>query len=153
VRLANPGLSGLITEAIGDEWITDLSQLSRLEPFADDAEFCRRFREIKQANKARLAGVLATRDGIDISQDAMVDAMVKRLHEYKRQSLKLLHIVSLYEGIRSGRIALEAVTPRTFVFGAKAAPGYVRAKETIELINAVGRVINADAALESRLKV
>jgi starch phosphorylase len=153
VRLSNPGLSGLITEAIGDEWITDLSQLSRLEPLADDEEFRRRFREIKQANKARLARVLAARDGIDISTDAMVDAMVKRLHEYKRQSLKVLHIVSLYEGIRSGRIPLESVTPRTFVFGAKAAPGYVRAKETIELINAVGRVINADAALEGRLRV
>lgn len=153
VRLSNPGLSGLITEAIGDGWITDLSQLSGLEPLADDAEFRLKFREIKAANKKRLAGVLTTRDGIELAGDGMVDAMVKRLHEYKRQSLKLLHIVSLYEGIRSGRIPLETVTPRTFVFGAKAAPGYVRAKETIELINAVGRTINADASLKGRLKV
>jgi len=153
LRLSNPGLSGLITEAIGDGWITDLSQLSGLEPLAEDAEFRRRFREIKSANKVRLAKVLAKRDGIDLAGDGMVDAMVKRLHEYKRQSLKLLHIVSLYEGIKSGRIPLESVTPRTFVFGAKAAPGYVRAKETIELINAVGRTINADASLQGRLKV
>ncbi len=148
VRLSNPKLSGLITEAIGDEWVTDLSQLSRLEPLADDAEFRRRFREIKAANKVRLGEVLAKRDGIELAGDGMVDAMVKRLHEYKRQSLKLLHIVSIYEGIHSGRIPLESVTPRTFVFGAKAAPGYVRAKETIELINAVGRTINADASTQ-----
>ncbi|SEJ65667.1 glycogen/starch/alpha-glucan phosphorylase [Demequina mangrovi] len=153
VRLANPGLSGLITEAIGDGWITDLEQLRGLEPLADDAEFRRRFREIKGANKHRLARVLAERDGLEIAGDAMLDAMVKRLHEYKRQSLKLLHIVSLYEGITSGRLPLESVTPRTFVFGAKAAPGYVRAKETIELINAVGATINIDPALQGRLKV
>ncbi|WP_084106341.1 glycogen/starch/alpha-glucan phosphorylase [Demequina sp. NBRC 110056] len=153
VRLSNPGLSGLITEAIGDGWITDLERLRELEPLAEDAEFRRRFREIKGANKVELARVLSERDGIEIAGDAMVDAMVKRLHEYKRQSLKLLHIVSLYEGIQSGRVPLESVTPRTFVFGAKAAPGYVRAKETIELINAVGATINADASLEGRLKV
>ncbi|MFW7414887.1 glycogen/starch/alpha-glucan phosphorylase [Demequina sp. SO4-18] len=153
LRLSNPGLSELITEAIGDGWVTDLEQLRGLEPLADDAEFRRRFREVKASNKVRLAEVLRERDGIDIAGDAMVDAMVKRLHEYKRQSLKLLHIVSLYEGITSGRVPLESVTPRTFVFGAKAAPGYVRAKETIALINAVGRTINADASLGGRLRV
>ncbi len=153
IRLSNPGLSELITAAIGDGWITDLEQLRNLEPLADDAEFRRAFRDIKGANKHRLAQVLKDRDGIELAGDGMVDAMVKRLHEYKRQSLKLLHIVSLYEGITSGRIPLESVTPRTFVFGAKAAPGYVRAKETIELINAVGRTINADASLQGRLKV
>lgn len=153
VRLANPNLSGLITEAIGEGWVTDLERLRELEPMAEDAEFRRRFREIKAANKHRFADVLAQRDGIVIAGDAMVDAMVKRLHEYKRQSLKLLHIVSLYEGVKSGRISLDQVTPRTFVFGAKAAPGYYMAKETIALINAVGATINADAALEGRLKV
>jgi len=153
VRLANPDLSGLITEAIGDSWVTDLERLRELEPLAEDPEFRRRFREIKTTNKRRLADVLMKRDGIEIAGDAMVDAMVKRLHEYKRQSLKLLHIVSLYEGIHSGRTALESVTPRTFVFGAKAAPGYYLAKETIALINAVGSTINADASLEGRLKV
>jgi len=153
IRLSNPRLSDLITEAIGDGWITDLGQLRELEPLADDAEFRLRFREVKTANKRRFADVLAKRDGIEIAGDAMVDAMVKRLHEYKRQSLKLLHIVSLYEGIKTGRTPLDSVLPRTFVFGAKAAPGYVRAKETIELINAVGGTINADASLEGRLKV
>ncbi|WP_430869005.1 glycogen/starch/alpha-glucan phosphorylase [Demequina aurantiaca] len=153
VRLANPKLSGLITESIGDGWITDLERLRELEPLAEDAEFRRRFREIKLANKRRFADVLMQRDGIEIAGDAMVDAMVKRLHEYKRQSLKLLHIVSLYEGIRSGRLPLDQVTPRTFVFGAKAAPGYYMAKETIALINAVGSTINADASLQGRLKV
>ncbi len=153
IRLSNPRLSDLITEAIGEGWITDLDRLSELEPLADDAEFRRRFREVKAANKRQLSDVLAQRDGIEIAGDAMVDAMVKRLHEYKRQSLKLLHIVSLYEGIKTGRTPLDSVVPRTFVFGAKAAPGYVRAKETIELINAVGRTINGDASLEGRLKV
>ncbi|WP_291381847.1 glycogen/starch/alpha-glucan phosphorylase [Demequina sp.] len=153
IRLSNPRLSELITEAIGEGWITDLDRLRELEPLADDAEFRRRFREVKAANKKHFAEVLFARDGIEIADDAMVDAMVKRLHEYKRQSLKLLHIVSLYEGIKSGRVPLESVVPRTFVFGAKAAPGYVRAKETIELINAVGRTINADASLKGRLKV
>ncbi|WP_062205689.1 glycogen/starch/alpha-glucan phosphorylase [Demequina salsinemoris] len=153
MRLANPGLSDLITEAIGGAWLTDLEQLRQLDGLANDPEFRRRFREIKGANKHRLAQVLKDRDGIEIAGDAMVDAMVKRLHEYKRQSLKLLHIVSLYEGIKSGRTPLESVTPRTFMFGAKAAPGYVRAKETIELINAVGKTINSDPSLEGRLKV
>ena len=153
VRMSNPELSGLITEAIGDGWITDLGQLSKLEPLADDAEFRRRFREIKAANKSRLAAVLRERDGIELAGDAMVDAMVKRLHEYKRQSLKLLHIVSVYQGVLSGRINPDTLTPRTFIFGAKAAPGYVRAKETIELINAVAKTINADPAVKGKLKV
>lgn len=158
VKLTNPKLSDLITEAIGDGWVTDLEQLRRIEPLADDAEFRRRFRQVKEHNKQRFADVLRERDGLSLAGEgqggcAMVDAMVKRLHEYKRQSLKLLHIVSQYEGIKSGRIPLDSVTPRTYVFGAKAAPGYVRAKETIALINAVGATINADAALEGRLKV
>ncbi len=153
VRLANPGLSGLITEAIGTGWLTDLERLRGLEPLADDPSFRERFREIKAANHREFASLLAARDGIVIDPDAMVDAMVKRLHEYKRQSLKLLHIVSLYEGVRSGRIPLDSVTPRTFVFGAKAAPGYHLAKETIALINAVGATINADASLQGRLTV
>jgi len=153
VRMSNPGLSQLITEAIGDGWVTNLERLRGLEPFADDAEFRERFAAIKTANRERFATVLKARDGLELAQDGMVDAMVKRLHEYKRQSLKLLHIVSLYEQITTGKVALEDVTPRTFVFGAKAAPGYVRAKETISLINAVGATINADASLKGRLKV
>jgi starch phosphorylase len=153
VRMANPGLSQLITEAIGDGWLTNLERLRGLEAFADDEEFRERFAAVKAANRARFATVLKARDGLELAEDGMVDAMVKRLHEYKRQSLKLLHIISLYEKITTGKVALEDVTPRTFVFGAKAAPGYVRAKETIYLINAVGATINADASLKGRLKV
>ncbi len=153
VRISNPGLSQLITEAIGDGWLTNLDRLRGLEPFADDPEFRARFAAIKADNRDRFAKVLKARDGLDLAEDGMVDAMVKRLHEYKRQSLKLLHIISLYEQIKSGKLSLDEVTPRTFVFGAKAAPGYVRAKETIALINAVGATINADASLKGRVKV
>jgi len=153
LKMSNPALSDLITEAIGDGWVTDLDRLRELEPLADDAEFRARFAAVKAGNRARFADVLAHRDGLTLAEDGMVDAMVKRLHEYKRQSLKLLHIISLYERITTGKLPLDKVTPRTFVFGAKAAPGYVRAKETIALINAVGATINADASLEGKLKV
>lgn len=153
VRTANPGLSGLISEAIGDGWVNDLERLKELEPFADNAEFRSHFRDVKAHNRHRFAALLEQRDGISIAGDAMVDAMVKRLHEYKRQTLKLLHIASLYDGIRTGRMPVESVTPRTFVFGAKAAPGYLMAKQTIALINALGRAVNHDPRVEGRLKV
>jgi starch phosphorylase len=153
VKLANPGLSALITEAIGDGWVTDLDQLEGLLPLADDAEFRRRFREVKAANKRRLVDTLAHRDGAAIDPDTMLDVMVKRLHEYKRQMLKLLHVVSLYEQVTTGRLDVGTVTPRTFAFGAKAAPGYRMAKQIIGLINAVGRTINEEPALEGRLRI
>ena len=153
VRLSNPGLSGLVTEAIGDGWVTDLDKLRGLEPLADDPEFRRRFREVKAANKTRLVDLLAVRDGIEISSEAMLDVMVKRLHEYKRQMLKVLHIVTLYDQVTSGAVPIADVTPRVFAFGAKAAPGYRMAKEIIALINAVGRTVNSDPALEGRLQV
>ncbi len=153
LRLANPGLSGLITEAIGDGWVTDLDRLRELEPLADDAEFRRRFREVKAANKDRLVRLLATRDGIEIDPGTMLDVMVKRLHEYKRQLLKLLHVVTLYDRITSGELPVEDVTPRTVVFGAKAAPGYKMAKEIIALINHVGAVVNAHPEVSRVLRV
>ncbi|MBK8074694.1 MAG: glycogen/starch/alpha-glucan phosphorylase [Kineosporiaceae bacterium] len=153
LRQSNPRLSELITEAIGDGWITDLEQLRGLEPLADDAEFRARFREVKLANKTRLFDLLKRRDGYDLSNGHMLDVMVKRLHEYKRQSLKLLHIVTLYERIVSGRVDPTDVNPRTFVFGAKAAPGYRMAKETIYLINSVASVVNADPAVKGVLQV
>ncbi|WP_370502531.1 glycogen/starch/alpha-glucan phosphorylase [Cellulomonas sp. ICMP 17802] len=153
VRLANPGLSELVTAAIGDGWVTDLDRLKELEPLADDAEFRRAFREVKRANKLRLVDVLAERDGIAIDPDTMLDVMVKRLHEYKRQTLKLLHVVTLYDQVTSGAVKIEDIAPRTFAFGAKAAPGYKMAKQTIGLINAVGRTINNDPALKGRLTV
>jgi glycogen phosphorylase len=153
IRLANPGLSGLITEAIGDGWVTDLDRLQQLVPLADDAEFRRRFREVKAANKRRLVTTLQNRDGVTIDPDTMLDVMVKRLHEYKRQVLKLLHVITLYDQVTSGDLDIAQVTPRTFAFGAKAAPGYRMAKQIIGLINAVGRTINDDPALRGRLRV
>jgi len=153
VRLANPGLSALVTEAIGPGWITDLERLRELETYAEDADFRAAFAEVKAANKRTLSEVLHERDGFEISDGHMLDVMVKRLHEYKRQMLKVLHIVTEYEQIASGRVAASDITPRTFIFGAKAAPGYVMAKRIIHLINAVGQVVNDDPRVEGRLKV
>ncbi|MBF4561144.1 glycogen/starch/alpha-glucan phosphorylase [Microbacterium sp. VKM Ac-2870] len=153
VRLANPGLSALITEAIGTGWLTDLERLRELETYAEDPQFRQAFAGVKTANKRRLGEVLRARDGFEISDGHMLDVMVKRLHEYKRQMLKLLHIVTQYESIVSGRVAASDVQPRTVIFGAKAAPGYVMAKRIIHLINAVGEVVNADPRVAGRLKV
>jgi starch phosphorylase len=153
LRQANPALSALITEAIGDGWVTDLEKLQELGPLAEDAEFRARFRDVKQANKVRLAALLQKRDGYVLPAGPMLDVMVKRLHEYKRQSLKLLHIITLYDRIVSGRVPASQIVPRTFVFGAKAAPGYWMAKETIHLINAVAATIDADPAVNGVLQV
>jgi starch phosphorylase len=153
VRLANPSLSALITEHLGDGWLTDLEQLRGLEPLADDAEFRSAFAAVKWTNKQRAVQVLAARDGIEVSADSLFDVMVKRLHEYKRQTLKLLHVVSLHQRIRSGELDPASMVPRTVVFGAKAAPGYRIAKEIISLINAVGASVNADPLVGGRLRV
>jgi len=153
MRLANPRLSELITEHIGDGWTNDLSQLSQLEPLADDAEFRAAFGAVKRANKGRIAEVLARRDGIVVSPDTMFDVMVKRLHEYKRQTLKLLHVVSVHQRLRSGELAPSDIVPRTVVFGAKAAPGYQMAKQIIAVINAVAQKVNNDPAVHGRLQV
>ncbi len=153
MKLANPHLSDLITDAIGSGWVTDLERLQELAPLADDPDFRAAFAEAKLANKIRLRDRLRVRDGIELPTDQMLDVMVKRLHEYKRQTLKLLHIVSLYEQILSGKVTASEVTPRSFVFGAKAAPGYRMAKHIIHLINAVGSVVNADPLVEGRLNV
>ncbi|MDF1489293.1 glycogen/starch/alpha-glucan phosphorylase [Tessaracoccus caeni] len=153
VRMANPKLSELINDAIGTGWVTDLERLKELEPYADDPEFRAKFAEVKAWNKRRLTALLKVRDGIELPDGHLLDVMVKRLHEYKRQSLKLLHIVSLYEQVLSGKLAAADLTPRTVVFGAKAAPGYKMAKDTIHLINKVAAKVNADPILEGRLKV
>ncbi|MEO7061590.1 MAG: glycogen/starch/alpha-glucan phosphorylase [Lapillicoccus sp.] len=153
VRLANRNLAGLVTEAIGPGWITDLDRLKELEPLADDAAFRERFRQVKHLNKLTLAKTLKARDGIVMPTDGLIDVMVKRLHEYKRQTLKVLHIVTLYDQIVSGELKVEDVTPRVFVFGAKAAPGYQMAKQIIGLINAVGSTVNADPRVQGRLTV
>jgi len=149
--LCNPKLSRLITEHIGDGWIKDLSQLRRLEPLADDAGFRTRWRAIKQNNKRAFASLALERTGIVADPESMFDVLVKRIHEYKRQHLKVLHIVSLYHAIKN-KPSLD-VQPRTFIFGGKAAPGYHLAKLMIKLITAVGEVVNRDPDVRDRLKV
>jgi starch phosphorylase len=149
--LCNPRLSDLITERIGDGWIKDLAQLKRLEPFAEDPDFRKRWHEIKQFNKQSFAALALERTGIVTDPDSMFDVLVKRIHEYKRQHLKVLHIVALYHAIKSNP-RLE-VLPRTFIFGGKAAPGYHLAKLIIKLITSVGEVVNRDPDVRDRLKV
>jgi starch phosphorylase len=149
--LSNPRLSSLITAHIGEGWIKDLSELERLEPLAEDPEFRASWREIKQENKRNFAALAAERTGIVIDPSSMFDVLVKRIHEYKRQHLKVLHIVSMYLGIKSNPAL--AVQPRTFIFGGKAAPGYHLAKLMIKLITAVGDVINRDPDMRDRLRV
>ena len=149
--LANPNLAQLISEHIGDGWIKDLSQLKALEPLADSPEFRARWSEIKHLNKQALAARALQRTGVAVDPNSIFDVLVKRIHEYKRQHLKVLHIVSLYHGIKSNP-SLE-VQPRTFIFGGKAAPGYHLAKLMIKLITAVGDVVNRDPDVRDRLKV
>ena len=150
MRLANPILAALITERIGDSWLTNLEELRGLEAFVDDPAFRGAWREMKRANKAQLAAYVEDRCGVTVNMGSLFDVMVKRLHEYKRQLLKTLHIIHLYQRLKQ---ADEAVAPRTFLFGAKAAPGYHMAKLIIKLINAVADVVNRDPACGERLRV
>jgi starch phosphorylase len=149
--LSNPKLSDLISEHIGIDWIKDLAQLKKLEPLAENPEFRARWREIKQSNKREFAAFALPLTGVVIDPNSIFDVLVKRIHEYKRQHLQVLHIVSLYQAIKSNPAI--RMPPRTFIFGGKAAPGYVLAKLMIKLINAVGDVVNRDPDVEDRLKV
>ncbi len=149
--LSNPGLTALITSRIGDGFVRDLGELRRLEPLAEDAGFRAEWRAIKRQNKALLARLVRARTGAEIDVDSLFDIQVKRLHEYKRQLLNVLHIVTLYN--RARRDPAAAIQPRTFVFGGKAAPGYHQAKLIIKLINSVADVVNGDAAVGGRLRV
>jgi len=146
---ANPGLAALIREHIGDGWLTDLDQLARLRPLAEEAAFRQRFRAVKQANKARLATLIHDQLGVTVNPESLFDIQVKRIHEYKRQLLNLLHVVTLYNRIRAG---LE-VTPRTVIIAGKAAPGYRMAKSIIRLINDVAATVNNDQCVGDRLKL
>lgn len=148
---ANHGLAGLISETIGDGWITELTELEKLLPYAEDENFRRRFMEIKKANKVALANYIKETKGIDINPDSIFDIQVKRLHEYKRQLLNVLHIIGLYNQLKMNP-GMDMV-PRTFIFGAKAAAGYRRAKLIIKLINAVADVVNNDPTIEGKIKV
>ncbi|KOP62157.1 glycogen/starch/alpha-glucan phosphorylase [Bifidobacterium longum] len=154
VKLANPRLSDLITEGLGtDKWVADLELLKGLEPLAKDDEFVKKFAAVKKANKHAFVGFAKDHYGIDIDENTLFNTMVKRLHEYKRQSLKILAVISNYADIKSGKVKAEDITPRTVFFGAKAAPGYYLAKMTIELINNVSRVISSDPAVKGKLAV
>ena len=148
---ANPGLARLITASIGGGWLKDLAELERLVPLAESASFRRRFREVKRANKIRLAEQIERRLGIAVDPESLFDVQVKRIHEYKRQLLNVLHVVTLYNRIRSDPAA--DVVPRTVIFGGKAAPGYRSAKRIIRLINDVADIVNNDPAVGGRLKV
>ena len=151
VALSNPGLTKLITSRIGDNWLRDLNQLRKLEAFAGDTEFQQQWREVKLANKRRLAAIIAERTGIKVAPDSLFDVQVKRIHEYKRQHLAALHIITLY--LRLRRDPQDDVPARTFIFGGKAAPGYFMAKLIIKLINSIGDLVNCDPVMRDRLKV
>jgi glycogen phosphorylase len=147
----NPGLAALISSRIGSGWETDLSRLAALAPHADDPQLQREWAAIKTANKERLATYLARHHGLELDPTHLVDTQVKRIHEYKRQLLNVLHVISVYLHLRSN--PARDVTPRTFVFGGKAAPGYDMAKRIVNLINAVSGVVNADRATRALLRV
>ena len=147
----NPLLAQWVTDHIGDEWITDLSQISKLKIYADDEKAQQEFMNIKYQNKVRLAKYIQEHNGITVDPRSIFDVQVKRLHEYKRQLLNILHVMYLYNKIKE-HPDMEFY-PRTFIFGAKAAAGYRRAKLTIKLINSVADVINNDASINGKLKV
>ena len=147
----NPLLASWITDHIGDEWITDLPQLSKLKVYVDDPKAQQEFMNIKYQNKVRLAKYIQEHNGIEVDPRSIFDVQVKRLHEYKRQLLNILHVMYLYNQIKDHPEM--DFYPRTFIFGAKAAAGYRRAKLTIKLINSVADVINNDASIKNKLKV
>ena len=151
VALSNPGLTKLITSRIGDDWLRDLDQLRKLEAFADDEEFQKQWREVKLANKQRLAALIAERTGTKVEPESLFDVQVKRIHEYKRQHLAALHIITLY--LRLKREPKTDMPARTFIFGGKAAPGYSMAKLIIKLINSISDLVNSDSIARDRLKV
>lgn len=154
VKLANPRLSDLITEGLGtDAWLSDLEMLEGLVPLAKDDEFVKKFAAAKEANKVDFSNYAKREYDFDIDPHTMVNSMIKRLHEYKRQSLKILAVISQYADIKSGKISADDILPRSVVFGAKAAPGYYMAKMTIQLINNVARVINNDPDVKGKLAV
>jgi starch phosphorylase len=149
--LANPALARVITDAIGDGWIADLSQLEKLKPMAEDKAFCAAVRKAKREAKTRFAGWLKAATGQVVDPDAIFDTQIKRIHEYKRQLLNALHIVVLYNRLRANPKL--KVPPRTFFFGGKAAPAYTFARLVIKFINNLGGTIDGDPAVQGRLKV
>lgn len=149
--LSNPRLETLISSKIGDNWIKHLDDLRKLEPYVDDPVFCAEFRQIKHAIKQDLAHYIKAQSNIDVNPNSIFDIQAKRIHEYKRQHLNALHIVTLYNRIKANPDL--DIVPRTFLFGGKAAPGYYMAKLIIKLINSIGDVVNRDPDIAGRLKV
>ncbi|HAX47748.1 MAG TPA: glycogen phosphorylase, partial [Bacteroidetes bacterium] len=148
---ANPELSELITSKIGTKWVTDLAELRKIEAFAEDEKFRRKWREIKHNNKLRLMEFISKNHEIELNPDSIFDSQVKRFHEYKRQLLNVLHVISLYNRIKTN--PGEFYVPRTVIFGGKAAPSYYMAKLIIKLINAVAEHVNNDSVIGDKLKV
>ncbi len=151
VVLSNPGLARLLDDTVGEGWVTDLARLKGLEAHAGDAAFQEQWRRIKRSNKEALAQRIRSRTGIVVDAGALFDIQVKRIHEYKRQHLNILYVITLYQRLR--RNPQLDVVPRCFIFGGKAAPGYHMAKLMIRLINGVAEVVNKDAAVDARLRV
>ncbi len=152
VVLSNPRLAKIITDKIGERWIREMeSQLKRLEPFAEDREFRNEWRQAKYENKVRLASIIQHRTGVQVDPNSLFDIQVKRIHEYKRQHLNILHVLSLYNRIKQNPKV--DIVPRTVIFGGKAAPGYFMAKLIIKLINSVADLVNNDGDVGDRLKV
>jgi starch phosphorylase len=151
IALANPGLAAVLEEHIGDDWLRNFERIRELEPRAQDGAFRERWRAVKRLAKERLAVHIQRVCGVSVDPDTLFDIQVKRIHEYKRQHLNVLHIVSLYHRLRESS-ALE-VTPRTFIFGGKAAPGYSMAKLIVKLITSVADVINRDQRVKNVMKV
>jgi len=153
VAHANPGMSALISRQIGEDWIADLAQLEKLKPLAKPGHeaFHADWRAVKRANKVRLAELVKAECGVEFNPDALFDVQVKRIHEYKRQLLNVLHVIHLYNRINRGR--LDGWADRCVLIGGKAAPGYVMAKRIIKLINNVAEVVNSDPDVDGRLKV
>lgn len=151
LKVCNPRLSKLIDSKIGDSWVTDLDKLKGLEKYADDPSFQRDFMAVKLENKRKMAGIIRAECAVDVNPEAMFDVQIKRLHEYKRQHLKLLHILTLYRQLLHNPDM--DIPHRVFIFGAKAAPGYDIAKNIIYAINKVGEKINSDKRIKDKLKV
>jgi starch phosphorylase len=149
---ANPDLSSLITNAIGDGWTKNLDELKKLEPFVEDKEFCLRFREIKDKNKIRLLKLLENDFDLSFTPDFMLDCQVKRFHEYKRQLLNIFHIITLYNKIKEGKID-DGFSPRVIMFSGKSAPGYLLCKLIIKLIHNVSEVVSAHPLVRDKLEV
>ena len=151
IAVSNPRLTKLITEAIGEKWLTDLDELRQLETLAEDSAFLEAWDKVKFDNKQEFAELILKHQNVVVDPHAMFDVLVKRIHEYKRQHLKVLHIVTLYNRIKADPTL--DIAPRLFVFGGKAAPGYFMAKRIIKLITSVGEVVNNDPDVRDRLKV